>query len=206
MLSLPLALRLEANKLVSTRPWLLLLELTLPSAAILRFVRNTEDVTYGGYPWTAFPFTLGEQGESGDGKVQSVVLRASNVAQVLTPHLEAYSGLVGSQARLIVVHEGALAEDYSALTLTYTIIATQLPPDEMWVEFTLGAESPMRRRFPVHTAIPLHCNWVPRFKGAECKYAGGDSTCTGTLTACRAKSNSANFGGRPGITGAPRFV
>lgn len=205
-LALPLALRLEANKLIATHPWLLLLELTLPDDSLLRFVRNTEDITYDGHTWTAYPFTIGDRSESSDGKVQTLVLRASNVARVLTPYLEASGGLVGCQVRLIVVHEGNLAETYSALTLVYDIVATQLPPDEQWVEFSLGAESPMRRRFPLYAAVPLHCAWVARFKGAECKYAGADATCDGSLSACRAKSNSANFGGRPGITGAPRFV
>lgn len=206
MLDVPLALRLEANKLVQTRPWLVLLELTLPDASILRLVRNTDDIPYNGYTWTAFPFTVDVVGESGDGKVQQVVLRASNVGQALTPYLEANDGLVGCQVRLITVHEGSLAEDYASLTLAYDIVATRLPPGATWVEFTLGAENPMRRRFPPYAAVPLHCQWVANFKGAECKYAGADATCSGSLTACRLKNNSANFGGRPGITGAPRFV
>lgn len=204
-LPLPLALRLEANKLVSTRPWLLLLELTLPDTSVLRFVRNTEDITYLGNVWLAFPFTIGDRGESGDGKIQAVTLRISNVERALTSLIEANDGLVGSQIRLIVVHEGSLTEDHSALTLTYTIMATHLP-DDIWIEFTLGAESPMRRRFPIFNAIPQHCAWVARFRGAECKYAGSDPTCTGTLTDCRSKSNTLNFGGRPGIAGAARFV
>jgi len=205
-LNLPLALRLEANKLVSTRPWLLFLELTLPDTSVLRFVRNTEDIpSFLGNTWIAFPFTVGDRGESSDGKIQTVTLRVSNVERALTPLIEANDGLVGSQVRLIVAHEGALTEDYTSLTLTYTIVATNLP-DNIWIEFQLGAESPMRRRFPIFNAIPQHCAWVARFRGAECKYAGGDPTCTGTLNDCRGKSNTLNFGGRPGITGAPRFV
>lgn len=207
-LPLPLALRLEANKLVSTAPWLLLLELILPDATVLRFVRNTDDIECpigSGIIWTAYPFDLGNRGESGDGKVQTVTLKVSNIARALTPYMEEYDGLVGSDVRLIVVHEANLSADYAALTLAYTIIAATLP-DDIWIEFSLGAESPMRRRFPIYAAIPLHCGWVANFKGAECAYAGGDSTCPGTLTACRAKNNSGRFGGRPGITGAPRFV
>ncbi len=203
-LNLPLALRLEANKLVSIAPWLLLCEIILPNASVLRFVRNTDDITYSGYTWTAYPFDLGDTGQSGDGKVQSVTLRASNVARSLTAYLEAYAGLVGCAVRLIVVHAANLTADYSALTLAYTITACHV--DEHWAEFTLGAESPMRRRFPIYAAVPLHCSWVANFKGAECAYAGADAHCTGSLTDCRSKSNSARFGGRPGITGAPRFV
>ena len=42
------------------------------------------------------------------------------------------------------------------------------------------------------------CPWV--FKGAECGYAGADSTCTKTLAACQAKfgTSPARFGGFPG--------
>jgi phage-related protein len=205
-LALPLALRLEANKLASTLPWLLLLELTLPDASVLRFVRNTEDIVFGGYTWTAYPFTLGDQGQSGDGKVQAVTLQAGNAARALTPYLEQYGGLVGSQVRLIVIHAGNLAADYALLTLAYDILACHISPDGLWVEWSLGAENPMRRRFPTYVVVPLHCAWVARFKGAECAYAGADASCKGTLTDCRLKSNSARFGGRPGITGAPRFV
>jgi phage-related protein len=204
-LNLPLALRLEANKLVSTAPWLLLCEITLPDTTVLRFVRNTDDITFAGHTWTAYPFTLGDQGESGDGKVQSVTLKVSNTQRALTPYMEQYGGLVGSGIRLMVVHDANLTEDYTALTLAYTIIAAHLP-DDTWIEFTLGSESPMRRRFPIYAAVPLHCNWVAQFKGAECAYTGAATTCNGTLTDCRTKSNSGRFGGRPGITGAPRFV
>lgn len=205
-LNLPLALRLEANKLTSTAPWLLLLQVTLPDTSVLRFVRNTDDIAFDGHVWTAYPFVLGTQGQSGDGKVQSVTLRVGNASRALTNSLETYGGLVGSAVELLVVHDNHLTEDYTALTLNYAITATTLPPDETWVEFTLGAESPMRRRFPIFGAIPYHCNWVAHFKGAECAYVGADATCTGTLTACRLKNNSARFGGRPGLTGAPRFV
>jgi hypothetical protein len=52
MLNLPLALRLEKNKLVSTAPWLLLLSVTLPDTTVLRLARNTENVTFGGNVYT----------------------------------------------------------------------------------------------------------------------------------------------------------
>jgi len=206
VLTLPSALLLEKNKLIATLPWVLLLEITLPNATVLRFAQNTENVTYNGQPWTAFAFKLGEQGQSGDGKIQSLSIQVANTARALTPYLEAQSGLVGSQVRLIVVHAGNLGVDYTALTLTYTIMTCTV--DASWVSFSLGAESPFRKRFPLYAANPLHCSWAAQsqFKGVECKYAGADTTCAGTLVACRAKSNSANFGGRPGAQGAPRFV
>ncbi len=204
MLTLPSALRLEKNKLAATQPWVLLLELTLPDTTVQRLAQNTEDVTYGAQTWTAFSFKMGEQGQSGDGKIQSVTIQLANTARALTPYIEAQSGLVGSHVRLLVVHTGNLGEDYTALTLSYLVMACVV--DEQWITFTLGADSPFRKRFPLYTATPLHCPLVRNFKGAECAYAGADTTCAGTLVACRAKSNSVRFGGRPGATGAPRFV
>ena len=77
-------------------------------------------------------------------------------------------------------------------------------PAPDWISFTLGAVNPLRRRFPLYMATPRSCGWI--FKGAECAYAGGSASCARTLDACRTLSNSGRFGGRPGITGAPRFV
>lgn len=202
MLNLPLALRLEKNKLVSTAPWLLLLDVTLPGAAHIRLVRNTDDISYGGHAYTAWAFELGELRSGGDGRIQGVSLKVANPARLLTPYLEAHEGLIGCDVTLAVVHADNLAEDHSELTLAWQVLAAQ--PDSVWINFTLGAMNPMRRRFPLIMATPRSCAWI--FKGAECAYAGGVSACARTLDACRALSNSARFGGRPGITGAPRFV
>jgi phage-related protein len=37
------------------------------------------------------------------------------------------------------------------------------------------------------------CPWV--FKGTECAYSGGESTCDQTYERCRFLSNTDNFGG-----------
>lgn len=201
-LNLPLALRLEKNKLIGTAPWLVLLALTLPDATVLRLAKNTEDVTFGGHVYSAFAFELGENRSGGDGKIQGVSLRVANPGRVLQPYLEQYGGLVGCAVSLMVVHADNLAADYTELTLAWNVIAAV--SSEEWIEFTLGAENPLRRRFPLQAAIPLSCNWP--FKGVECAYAGTVQTCARTLEACRALGNSARFGGRPGLNGAPRFV
>lgn len=202
MLNLPLALRLEKNKLVSTAPWLLLLTVTLPDTTVLRLARNTEDVTFGGNLYTAFAFELGDVRSGGDGRIQGVTLRVANPGRALQPYLEEGDGLVGCAVTLAVVHADNLGSDYSELTLAWDVIATESAAE--WITFTLGAENPLRRRFPLHVAIPFSCNWA--FKGAECAYAGGAVSCARTLDACRALGNSARFGGRPGIVGAARFV
>lgn len=202
MLNLPLALRLEKNKLVSTAPWLILLAITLPDASVIRLVRNTDDVTFGANLYTAFAFELGEVRSGGDGRVQGVTLKVANPSRVLQPYLEANAGMIGCAVTLMVVHADNLASDYTELTLAWEVLSAE--SDEDWIVFTLGAENPLRRRFPLQVAIPFSCNW--QFKGAECAYTGATTTCARTLAACRALGNSARFGGRPGIVGAARFV
>lgn len=202
MLNLPLALRLAKNQLVGTAPWLLLLSVTLPDTTVVRLVRNTDDVTYQGQVYTAFAFELSEVRSGGDGRIQGVNLRVANPGRALDPYLEQYAGLVGCPVTLVVAHADNLAADHAELTLAWDVIAAQ--PDGDWINFTLGAVNPLRRRFPLFQALPRSCQWP--FKGAECAYAGPETRCARTLDACRALGNSARFGGRPGVTGAPRFV
>jgi phage-related protein len=210
MLTLPSVLILEKNKLVSTLPWVTLLEITLPTpqdgTSVIRLAQNNDIVPYAGNDWTPYAFKLSERGQSGDGKIQSVSLQVANPARALTPFIEAQGGLVGAQVRIIVVHAGNLGVDYTALTLAYIVLACT--PGDEWATFQLGAESPMRKRFPLLAANPMHCSWnaLGQFKGVECAYTGGDTACEGTLAACRTKSNSKRFGGRPGAQGSPRFV
>lgn len=202
MLTLPLALRIEKNRLVATAPWLLLLDVTLPDASVIRLVRNTEDVTFGGNLYTAFAFDIDNVRSGGDGRIQGVSLKVANPGRALQPYMEAHDGLVGCGITLRVVHADNLAADYSELTLQWEILSAESAED--WIVFSLGAENPLRRRFPLHVAIPFSCNWT--FKGVECGYSGAAASCPRTLAYCRSLGNSVRFGGRPGITGAPRFV
>jgi len=202
MLNLPLALRTEKNKLISTAPWLLLLTVTLPDASVIRLVRNNENVTFSGDVYYAFEFDIGEIRNGGDGRIQGVSLKVANPERALQPYMEAHDGLVGCAVVLAVVHADNLASDYTELTLNYTVLAADSTAE--WITFALGAENPLRRRFPLQAAIPYSCNWG--FRSAECAYAGSATTCARTLFACRVLDNTARFGGRPGITGAPRFI
>jgi lambda family phage minor tail protein L len=202
VLNLPLALRLEKNKLVSTAPWLVLLDLTLPDTSHIRLARNTDDVVFGGNTYSAFAFEVGEVQSGGDGRITGVNVRVANPARALQPYLEQYDGLIGCSVTLTVVHAGNLAADHSELALTWDVVAAAPAAD--WIDFTLGAVNPLRRRFPLLMAAPRSCPWI--FKGAECGYAGAATACDRTLDDCSTLANTARFGGRPGITGAPRFV
>lgn len=54
------SLVLEKNKLSSTNPWLILLEINVPSIppTTVYLVRNTENITFNSQEYTAFPFEI----------------------------------------------------------------------------------------------------------------------------------------------------
>ena len=60
MLTLPADLIIEKNKVYSNSPWLVLLDVTLPSTVTshVRLLRNTEDILYAEDNYTAFPLNL----------------------------------------------------------------------------------------------------------------------------------------------------
>ncbi len=207
MKTLPANLITAKNALASTHPWILLLEVTIPSdpEEIIRLARNTEDVEFQGNPYTAFPFEIDAVKETSKGELPVVSLRVVNVSQMVQSYIEEYDGLVGQPVKLIVVNANHLSVDYSELELNFDITACQA--NALWVTWNIGAPNPLARRFPLYRYLGLSCAWAGHFKGVECKYIGSDTICDGTLDACRAKANAVNFGGFPGLSqGGIRIV
>ena len=197
MLSLPANLIAEKNKLHSTAPWIILLDITLTDDTVLRFCNNNENVTFSGNLYTFFPFTIGPVEYSAEGQIPVVPLKVCNVTRVLQPYLNALDGAVGSTVVMTLVNTDHLAEDYSELELTFTV--TGCETDAMWVTWTLGMANPYNKRFPLYRYLADHCSWV--FKGAECGYSGAETICNRTLERCSELNNTAYFGGYKGMKG-----
>ena len=192
------SLLLEKNKLHSTIPWLILLEVTIPStpATTIYLVRNTDDIIFNSQTYTAFPFELEATKQVSKGEIPSLAVKFSNVGRSIQTYLEDYDGLVGQSITIRIVAQPTGSASYlEARSWTYDILGTTA--DAMWVTFTIGAPNPLSKRFPLHRYIANHCNW--KFKSVECAYSGEDTTCERTLAACQAKSNSGRFGGYPGM-------
>ncbi|MCE5306377.1 MAG: DUF1833 family protein [Acidobacteriales bacterium] len=196
--ALSLAAYIAKNSLESDGVWLVLAEITLPDATVLRVCRNTENVTWptaGGHEYAAFPFDLEEINDQNKSEVPRVALRVSNVTRALQGYLDASGGGVGSSVIIRVVHSKNLAETDPEFEAKFRCI--DCTADNMWVTFFIGAASPWTVRFPRNRLLKDFCRW--RFKSAECAYSGGETTCDKTLTQCRLRSNSARFGGFPGV-------
>lgn len=201
MLDLPANLIAEKNKLETTAPWLLLLEITLtdtPSAGatVLRICNNNEDVTFKGHVYPAFSFQMGIVESGVEGAIPVVSLRVSNVTKFLQPYLNDFDGGLGSTVKITLVNTDHLTENYDELEMYFTVMACTAGP--LWVEWTLGMANPLNSRFPQYRYLAKHCPW--QFAdGVECGYAGVLTTCDHTLPDCVERDNTANFGGWLGM-------
>ncbi|MEM5788544.1 MAG: hypothetical protein AAGU11_14625 [Syntrophobacteraceae bacterium] len=195
MKSLPAVLVREKNKLFTPDPWIVLLDIVLDAGTSLYFCSNNEDVGFAGRTYTAFPFHLDAAKQSSKGEIPTINLRVCNITRMIQDELERLDGAVGAEVAIRVVNAAYLAEDYSELEMNFSVLSTQA--DAEWVTFSLGAASPLRRRFPLYRHIALHCNW--EFKSVECAYAGAQSICDRTWKQCEALGNTSRFGGYPGL-------
>jgi len=204
MKNLSQALLIEANKLGSGSPWLILFEIILPDEqGTLRLVRNNEDVTFGGYEYVAFPLELDSVSDTSKGEIQTLTVKVSNVTRVVQAYLEELEGIIGGQVIIRIVNAGLLEENYAELERTYDIISSSA--DSQYVSIVLGAPNPLGKRFPLNKYLADHCNW--KFRSVECGYVGTDLTCRRVLEDCQHKSNSRRFGGYIGLsTGGVRVV
>ncbi len=198
MKTLPAALITEKNLLSSSYPWVVLLKITLTSGTILYLNNSNDTVAFDGHDYSPFPFSLDDLVIESLGSLNTINLRVSNVTRVFQAYMEALSGGQGTTVQMTFANLNNLDADYSEIQWDFDLISVS--SDNKWITFVLGAENLMKQRFPLFRYIANHCKWVYRFKGAECKYAGEDTTCTGTLEDCRAKGNSANFGGYKGLS------
>ena len=202
MKSLSANLVAEKNKLHSTDPWLILLDITLSDLTAIRLVRNTDDVEFGGNTYKAFPFELSVVEVGSTGQIPRVTLKVCNITRFLTPYLNSLNGGLESTVTVTVVNAGLLSESYSELDMDFTVMGCEA--DAYWVTWTLGMANPLNRRFPLYRFLANHCAWT--FTGGvavgvnvECAYVGVETTCNRTLSDCVARANTARFGGFLGM-------
>ncbi len=208
MLDLPANLISEKNKIHSGAAWILLLEITLTDTedsggpTILRICNNNEDVVFEGDTYTKFNFQMSIVESNIEGEIPSVNLQVSNITKLLQPYLNDMDGGLGATVKMTLVNSDYLAEDYSELEMTFTVIGCEA--SNYWVSWTLGMINPYRSRFPQYRYLALHCSW--EFTGGveiginvECGYIGAFETCNHTLGDCVLRENPDNFGGNLGM-------
>lgn len=188
----------EKNKIAtSDSVFLLAMKIEIPGMATpIRVVANTEDITWQGETWQAFPFEINEISEADSGEVPRVDVRVSNVSREIEYYLHAYdlycktNGYEPIVCTIYVLNSLNLASDTPEVDHLFELIQPKTTPQ--WATFTLGASNPWTRRFPARRLLPM-CQWV--FKSDACGYSGTETECDKTLSRCRELSNSERFGG-----------
>ena len=146
MQTLPEVIVQEKNKLATPSAWFVLLDIVLGDALTLYLCSNTENVTFKGRVYEAFPFNLEPTKQTAKGEIPSVTLKVANVTQIIQGYLEDLDGAVGATVIVRVVNSAYLSEDYSELEMTFGVLGSEA--DAEWVSFTLGLPNPLKRRFP----------------------------------------------------------
>ena len=102
---------LEKNRLASDSPFLIFLEIENKEIGAIRLVWNTENITWQGSEWQAFPLDIETSGE--DGKtIPALNVKVSNCGGIIQTYLQQYNGLVDSEVRLMVALASNLASPH----------------------------------------------------------------------------------------------
>ena len=182
---------LEKNKLSSDTPFLLLFDISHEQLAEnIRLVRNTEDVTWAGKTWTAFPVDIEDYSEDGK-SLPALNMKIAAGQGLITTYLQKYGGLTDARVRIYIVHAKCLDVDKAEMELEFQI--TETTYDEQWITFTLGASPELANRFPAWKYLTDFCPFV--CGDIRCGYAG-NRTCKNNLASCLIPQR---FGGEPGI-------
>lgn len=200
--SLSLASVIEANRLSSDTPFLILLDLEIvnPNTGVVVIVehiaRNDEDVVFNGvtYSKANFDITITQEVQK-QSEVQIVV---QDMTQKIQSYMEEYGGGIGSNVTMYIVAANALDKP-ADIEEYFQIVGASA--SEYVQTFTLGAENLLRRTFPRRRQTRDFCQY--RYKDPNtCRYSGSMPSCDLTLqgpNGCQAHGNSINFGAFPGI-------
>ena len=182
---------LEKNKLSTDAPFLLLFDISHEQLAEnIRLVRNTEDVTWAGKTWTAFPVDIEDYSEDGK-SLPALNMKIAAGQGLITTYLQKYGGLTDARVRIYIVHAKCLDIDKPEMELEFQI--TETTYDEQWITFTLGASPELANRFPAWKYLTDFCPFV--CGDIRCGYTG-DKMCKNNLASCLIPER---FGGEPGI-------
>lgn len=193
----------EKNKIASANAWLVLLEIQFVDTSTglvveTKFVgNNNEDITYDSNVYIAFPFDIKFKQEAGG--VPEINLSARDFQKVLLSKMNEFSGATGSKVIMRIVNSANLTAD-PELEEVFEVLDSSA--NGYVINFKLGAESILTRRFPNNIQMRDRCRW--RYKSTECAYVGAEVSCDLTLqgaNGCAFHVNSEHFGGYPGLKG-----
>lgn len=197
----------ETNSFSSDKVWLIALQIhvinhqTGAEVQQIRVINNSEITTIQGEPYEPMAFDIDISEKTNQLPTVSITLQ--DQAEIVGPFMHRYGGGVGFDIDLMVV-----AADYGNPTvqdlepeLSEFFTVTKSSYKDYVASWTLGAENPLRRMFPLRKQEPDQCSF--RYKDSRtCAYGGSLPTCDLSFdgpNGCRAHNNTRNYGGYPGI-------
>jgi phage-related protein len=201
-LTLPSALIAEKNKTSTTSAWLWFLEITLPDSTVLRYVRNTEAMTYGGNRYEPIYFKMSGIQATTEAGIPQVQLSIADPGRVIRAYVNDNSGLEDSDITLSRVNTKNLAEDHSELEYSFRIAGYS--DNNQDAVFTLAAPNLLNRRFPLHEVTAVLCDHV--YKDSYCAATSTLTSCDGTWKQCIERNNQYRFGGEFALQHRARII
>ncbi|ATW57961.1 hypothetical protein CNR34_00028 [Pseudomonas phage nickie] len=197
----------ETNSFSSEKVWLIALQIhvvnhqTGAEVERIRVVNNSEIVTIEGEPYEPMGFDIDINEKTN--QLPSVQVTLQDQGELVGPYMHRYGGGVGFEVDLLIVAADVgdpVVHDYEPELAEFFTITKGSYKDYV-ATWTMGAENPLRKMFPLRKQEPDQCSF--RYKDARtCGYGGGLASCDLSFdgpNGCRAHNNTKNYGGYPGI-------
>lgn len=143
----------EKNKIEQTSPWLLCLQMVNVAGDLtIRVVNNTEDVTFKGELYQAFPFEIDTIPEATKGSLPTVAIKLSNVDRTIQAYVEQDATFgSGWTVTLFLVHADHLADtspEGQVSEIEQTWQSLDVTASAETITINLGMANPMLVQFP----------------------------------------------------------
>jgi len=178
------------TKLLSeTAAFYLLVEMDLVTTTV-RYTDMDVDWYYEGELYNPVDLSLGEMSSGSGMQVETMSFSIQNVDQQMASHF-LNDNQLGRKVTIRFFCLDGNREVISTVQLFRGLIANW-KMDELAIEVTLKNELVLWRKKTLRKSRVL-CPWA--FKGVECAYSGGSSSCNKTYERCKELGNTDNFGG-----------
>lgn len=184
----------EKNKVSQDQPWLLFLSMTnVKGDLTIRLVRNTENITFKGHEYIAFPFEIDSIPEATKGALPQVAVKVSNVDRQIQTYVEKDETFgSGWSVTLSLAHysqlNGTTIEDQVA-EIEHEWRSLDITADNEVLNINLGVQNPLNIQFPRQKYTGGFCQRIFN-DGEGCPYATqginiGYTSCKKTLDQCK---------------------
>lgn len=185
----------EKNKISQDQPWLLFLTMTnVAKTLTLRLVRNTENITFKGHEYIAFPFEIDNIPEASVGSLPTLTIKVSNVDRQIQTYVEQDATFgSGWEVLISLAHisqlNGTNLEDQVA-EIEHKFQSLDLTADNESLVINLGVRNPMLVQFPRQQYAGGFCQRTFN-DGQGCPYAAQGlpftnyTSCKRTLAQCK---------------------